>query len=118
MTHLFKIQPDSIRTDVPVTITADAKEAIVSPRGIPGADAFRVPIRDGQGQFHVSLPGDYEVTISGTTQLIHVAQQQDLDFLDEFVIFFSVCFILVGGMHVWLKKRDKRRRAASAARSI
>ena len=117
--------PNQPRAGVPVTLlwrgAPLASDAIVTSE-VQGAETFRVAIKPGPtgeltGEFTVRLPGDYTVTVAGVTQRIHVDPQEDLDFGTEFGVFGAAVLVLLGGMLVWLRKRNNHHPAVGAALS-
>ena len=118
------IQPESLRTGVPITVTVGPEAGhrgtslVVSAVDPSGGEPFAVPLADGTeghrvGHFVLSLPGRYEITAGATKQTVTVAPQQNLSFAAEFGVFSLAVFLLVGGMVVWLR-RSKRRESAAA----
>lgn len=116
MCDVIEIFPDSLRTGVPITArvhsehrAADVKTLTVVPQGQAGLETFVVPLteREGhtEGQFMVSFPGKYRLTLGKLTREIHVEPQRDLTFQAEFGFFSFAVVILVGGMVVWLRKQ-------------
>lgn len=117
MSAEITIRPADIRTGVPITVTVhgagagiSSDAAVVTPKGVPGAERFQFPLLparggDREGQFTVALPGEYVVEANGTAASVSVAPQRNLAFGVEFGIFSFVVFLIVGGMVLWLRQR-------------
>lgn len=124
MCDTIQIFPDSLRTGVPITARVHAEHQATAPRamnvepkGQAGLEPFLVPleIREGhlEGQFTVSVPGKFHLTLGNLQREIEVAPQRDLSFEAEFGIFSLVVAICVGGMIAWLRKQKNTAGSAS-----